>query len=181
MRKLIVTELVSLDGVNEAPEKWSIAYWNDEIARFKHDELFASGAMLLGRRTYETFAGSWPGRKDETGFADRMNSLPKHVVSSTLQDLEWNNAWLVEGDVAKTVSELKKQKNGDLLVYGSGSLVQTLLKHGLVDECRLIVYPLVLGTGKRLFSDGAPLKLNLQEARPFSSGAVLLRYAAGAS
>jgi dihydrofolate reductase len=176
MRNLIVTEFVALDGACEAPEKWTSPYWNEEISKFKHDELFASGALLLGRRTYEGFAAAWPSRSDETGFADRMNGLPKHVVSTTLERLEWANSRLINGEVAKAVAELKQQTGQDLLVYGSGALVQSLTDADLVDDYRLIVYPVLLGEGKRLFTGRTHRKLKLAETRPFSSGAVLLRY-----
>ena len=176
MRKVIVTEFITLDGVVEAPEKWSFPFWNDEIAKFKHDELFASDALLLGRVTYQGFAAAWPSRTDETGFADRMNSLPKFVVSTTLDKVEWNNSRLIKENVAEEVSKLKQQPGQNLLIYGSGALVHTLMQHNLIDEYWLLVYPVVLGSGKRLFKDGSNTTLKLVETKTFSSGVVLLCY-----
>lgn len=174
MRKVVVSEFLSLDGVMEEP-KWTFPYWNDEIARFKHDELFGSEALLLGRVTYEGFAAAWPGRTDEGDYGDRINSMPKHVASTTLKEAEWN-ATTIKGDVAEAVSGLKDGSGQDLLVFGSGRLVQTLLRAGLVDEFRLLVYPIVLGKGQRLFGDGTDAKLTLTATQPFSSGVVALIY-----
>src|SRR5438552_10078288 len=176
MRKVVVAEFLSLDGVMEAPEKWSFQFWNDEIAKFKRDELFASDAHLLGRVTYQIFAGAWPSRTDEEGFADRMNSLPKYVVSITLKKAEWKNSHLIRENVAEEVSNLKQQPGQDILVAGSATLVQTLIQHDLIDEYHLLVFPLVLGSGKRLFKDEAKATLKLIEAKTFSSGVVLLSY-----
>lgn len=174
MRKVIVTMYVSLDGVIEEPS-WTMLYWNDQLAQFKFDELFASDALLLGRVTYQGFAKAWPSMTDETGFADRMNSMPKYVASRTLQEAEWN-ASLIKEDVAEEVARLKQQPGQDLLVYGSAELVQTLMQHDLVDEYRLLVYPVVLGSGKRLFGDGSATSLKLVDTRTFSSGVVALIY-----
>ena len=176
MRKVIATEYLTLDGVMEAPERWSPQFWNDEVARYKHDELFARDALLLGRVTYETFAAAWPSRTDDTGFADRMNSLPKYVASTTLEELAWTNARLLTGEVAEEVSALKRQPGRDILLYGSGALVRTLMRHDLIDEYRLLVYPVVLGSGKRLFGDGSAATLTLVETKTFSSGVVVLSY-----
>jgi len=176
MRKVVVTMFVSLDSVTEAPEKWSFPFWNDEIAKFKHDELFASDALLLGRVTYQGFAAAWPSRTDETGFADTFNNLPKFVVSATLEKVEWNNSRLIKGNVADEVSKLKQQPGQDIVIHGSGELVRTLMPHNLIDEYRLLVYPVVLGSGKRLFGDGSKATLKLAETKTFSSGVVLLRY-----
>lgn len=173
MRNLIITEFLSLDGVMEEP-RWTAPYWNDEIAEIKRAESLASGALLMGRVTYEGFASAWPNSTDEG--ADLMNSLPKHVVSSTLTSLEWNNSSLLVGDVARQVRQLKQGNGGDILVYGSGQLVQTLMAHGLVDLYRLLVYPVVVGGGKRLFSGPTPVTLKLTESRTFSSGVVMLCY-----
>jgi dihydrofolate reductase len=182
MRDVVVTEFISLDGVIEDPggaegfehAGWTVPYWNDEIATFKNDELFASDALLLGRKTYEAFAAAWPERTDEQGFADRMNSLPKYVASTTLDKLEWSSSHVLDGDVAEAVAELKQQPGRDILVYGSGELVRTLMRHDLVDRYQLLVYPIVLGSGRRLF-DGAPKKpLRLSETQAFGSGVVLL-------
>jgi dihydrofolate reductase len=175
---------VSLDGVMEDPggaEKvehggWTIPYWDDEIGTFKFEELFASDALLLGRVTYEGFAAAWPSQSDEAGFADRMNNLPKYVASGTLRELNWNNSQLIKGDVAEEVSALKQQPGKDILVAGSGILANTLMQHGLVDEYRLLVYPVVLGSGKRMFKDGVTTNLTLVDSKPFKTGVVLLTY-----
>lgn len=154
MRKVVATEYVTLDDVFEEPGHWSFQFWNDEAAQFKFDELFASDALLLGRVTYQGFAAAWPAMKDEQGFADRMNGLPKYVVSTTLQEAAWNNSHIINGDVAEAVATLKQQPGQDILVAGSGQLVQTLMQHGLIDEYRLMIHPVILGGGKRLFGDG---------------------------
>jgi dihydrofolate reductase len=184
MRKIIVSEFVSLDGVVEDPggsEKskhggWTWGYWNDEIGKFKLDEILATGALLLGRVTYQGFAAAWPSMKDEQGFADRMNNLPKHVVSTTLERLDWNNSRQIKGNIAEEVSKLKQQPGQDILIFGSGELVRELMQRDLIDEYRLLVYPVVLGGGKHLFGDEINKTLKLVETKPFSSGVVLLRY-----
>jgi dihydrofolate reductase len=176
MRKVVVTEFLTLDGVMEAPEKWTSPFGNEEIAKYKSDELFASDILLLGRVTYQGFAAAWPSRTDESGFADRMNSLPKFVVSTTLKEVEWNNSNLIKENVAEEVSRLKQQPGQNILIYGSGALVHTLAQHDLIDEYRLLVYPVVLGSGKRLFKDGSDTTLKLEETQAFSSGVVALHY-----
>lgn len=175
MGKVIVTEFLSLDGVMEEPA-WSLAYWNDEIARFKYDELFSCGAHLLGRVTYEGFASAWPNRKDEQGFADRMNNLPKYVVSTTMENASWENSTIIKENVADEIAKLKQQTDLDFLVAGSSILVKTLVENDLVDEYHLLIYPVVLGIGKKLFGDDCKTSLKLIESKPFSSGVVLLRY-----
>ena len=181
MGKLVVTEFISLDGVMEDPGGaeqfahggWTRPYWTDDIGKFKFDELFAIDALLLGRVTYQGFAAAWPSMKDEAGFADRMNSLPKYVVSKTLDEIGWNNSRLIKGDIVEEVSSLKRQPGQDILIGGSGMLVRTLMRHGLIDEYRLLVYPVVLGSGKRLFADGVePTRLTLVESK--QSGAVAI-------
>jgi dihydrofolate reductase len=186
MRKVIVSEFVTLDGVMEDPggaEKterggWSFKFMSPESGKYKLDELFACDGLLLGRVTYQGFAKAWPSMKDEVGFADKMNGLPKYVVSTTLDKVEWNNSRLVKGNVAEEVKKLKQQPGKDILVYGSAELVKTLMKHDLVDEYRLMVHPVVLGSGKRLFGDtvGATKVLTLADSKAFGSGVVLLTY-----
>jgi dihydrofolate reductase len=149
-----------------------VPYVCEEFMEFKTDELFAAGALLLGRKTYEGFAKAWPGMKDPVGFADHMNNLPKYVVSSTLEHAEWNNSHVIKAD---GIAALKEQDK-DVLVFGSSVLLRTLMEKNLVDEYRLLVYPVVLGEGKHLFQDGVSAKLKLVESRAFSSGVVLLRY-----
>ena len=175
MRKLIVTEFLTLDGVMEEPA-WTAPYWNDEIAKFKYDELFGSDTLLLGRVTYQGFAAAWPSRTDEQGFADRMNGLPKFVVSTTLEKVEWNNSRLIKENIPEEVSRLKQQPGQNILIYGSGDLVQTLMQSDLIDEYWLLVYPIVLGSGKRLFQDESKTTLSLKETKTFSSGVVVLCY-----
>jgi dihydrofolate reductase len=177
MRKIVVSEFVTLDGVMEDPA-WTFPYWNDEIAKFKFDELFASGALLLGRVTYQGFAAAWPSRTDEQGYADRMNSLPKHVVSTTLEKAEWNNSMIINENVAEQISRLKQQPGQDILLFGSGTLVQTLVQHDLVDKYNLLLYPVVLGGGKRLFRDESKANLRLVDTKTFSSGVIALSYQA---
>jgi len=185
MRKVVVTEYVTLDGVFEDPGGgegtrhggWSFQFWNEEAGKYKFDELFASDALLLGRVTYEGFAKAWPTMKDGGEFADRMNSIPKYVVSTTLKDLEWNNSHLIQGNIAEAVAGLKQQEGQDILVAGSGELVRMLMRHDLIDEYKLMLHPVVLGDGKRLFSDGIDKTvLKLVDTKAFSSGIVILSY-----
>ncbi|HYY90946.1 MAG TPA: dihydrofolate reductase family protein [Candidatus Dormibacteraeota bacterium] len=176
MSRLVATLFVSLDGVVESPEKWSFPYWNDEIGKFKFEETFASDALLLGRVTYEGFAAAWPGRKDPEGFADRFNSMPKHVASRTLEKLEWNNSHLLRGDLATEVSRLKQQPGKDIVIHGSPGLIRSLMPHNLIDEYRLLIYPIVLGRGKRLFYDTSQESLKLIESKTFDTGVVKLVY-----
>ena len=163
MRKVIVSEFVSLDGIIEDP-RWTFQFSSEEQEKFKFDELAASDALLLGRVTYEGFAAAWPNmmeqysgpRRAELGqYSDMMNGYPKFVVSTTLEEpLEWNNSSLIKGNVAEEVSRLKQQPGKDFLVFGSGDLVNTLMHHDLINEYRLMVFPVVVGSGKRLFGDG---------------------------
>jgi dihydrofolate reductase len=184
-RRIISTQYVSLDGVIEDPvgmEGSGLGNWVGPYARgpagdkFKVDELFAADAMIYGRRTYDGFAMTWPTVKDPAGYADRMNALPKYVASRTLKSLDWNNSTLIEGDLVAATERLKQQPGGDILIFGSASVSHALTRAGLVDEFRLMVYPVVLGRGIRLFPDGFPLTLDLAENRQFDDGVVLLRY-----
>ena len=172
--KLVVTQFVSLDGIIDEPQNWSFPYWNDEIAKFKNDELFASDAQLLGRVTYEGFAAAWPSRDGD--FADKMNRMPKYVVSTTLDKAEWENSHVIKTNVPEAIAKLKQQDGKELTVHGSRTLVQTLIQHNLVDEYHLLVYPLVLGNGKRVFEQGSDTKLKLVESKTYDTGVVLLRY-----
>jgi dihydrofolate reductase len=173
MRKVVVTEFISLDGVIEEPA-WTAPYWNDEIAKFKGDEQDSSDALLLGRVTYQGFAAAWPESTEEG--ADFMNNVPKYVVSTTLDEAEWNNSTLIKDNFVEEITNLKQQDGQDILVYGSATLVQTLMQHDLVDRYRLLVYPVVVGRGKRLFEEGIPAPLKLLESKSFSSGVVALVY-----
>jgi dihydrofolate reductase len=180
--KIVVTEFVSLDGVMEDPggsENFKDGGWSFEISRgeegdkFKLDEAFSSEALLLGRVTYEGFAEAWPSREGE--FAEKFNSMPKYVVSSTLQEPEWNNSTVLRGDVAEEVAKLRQEHHGDVVVHGSASLVQTLIEHDLVDELRLMVFPVVLGSGKRLFGETSGKKsLRLVDSRVVGDGVAIL-------
>jgi dihydrofolate reductase len=182
--KIVVTEFVSLDGVMEAPggnEDFKHAGWTFEINRgdegdkFKLDETMETEALLLGRVTYEGFADAWPSRKGE--FADKFNSMPKYVVSSTLEDPAWNNSNVIKGDLVEEISKLRRDLDGNIVVHGSAHLVQELLEHDLVDELRLMVFPVVLGTGKRLFGDTTDKKpLRLVDSRSVGDGVAILIY-----
>lgn len=176
--RIVVSEFVTLDGIVEAPDKWSFPYWNDEIGQYKLEELHATDAGLLGRVTYEGFAAAWPDREgtDEDDFAKRLNSMPKYVVSTTLKSTSWNNSHIINANVPEEIAKLKRQPGNDLAVSGSATLIQTLIEHDLVDEYHLLVYPVVVGSGKRLFQDGATATLKLVESRAFSSGVTLLVY-----
>jgi dihydrofolate reductase len=176
MRKLIVTEFLSLDGVMENP-MWTFPYWNDEIAAFKGEETADNQPLLLGRVTYEGFAAAWPQRKDEASGGVYFNGTRKYVVSTTLNEpLAWNNSVLIKGDLLEEITKLKQEDGPDLVVHGSGKLIQTLIQHDLVDRYRLLIYPLVLGKGQRLFAEGTTAKLNLVTAKSFSSGVTALIY-----
>jgi dihydrofolate reductase len=177
MRKLIVTEFVTLDGVMEAPEQWVFEFHTDETARLKLDEMLHADALVLGKNTYDIFASSWPSMSGE--LADQMNGIRKHVISTTPTELAWHNSQAITGDPVAAVSALKNARGADILVAGSASVVETLTRHRLVDEYRLLVCPLVLGGGQRLFTAAcAPAHLTLAEEKTFDTGAVLLRYEA---
>jgi dihydrofolate reductase len=175
MRKLIVTEFLSLDGVMEDPA-WTFPYWNDETAKFKGEETSAGEPLLLGRVTYEGFAAAWPQRTGEDSGANYFNGTRKYVVSRTLDKLEWNNSVLVKGDILEEIAKLKQDDGPDIVVHGSATLAQTLMQNNLVDVVRLLIYPVVLGKGKRLFKEGIPATLKLIESRATSSGVVALVY-----
>ena len=187
MGRIVVTEFASLDGVVEDPggsEDFKHGGWSFEFARgpegdaFKLEETRATEALLLGRVTYEGFAEAWPSREGE--FADKFNSMPKYVVSSTLTAPEWTNSTVLEGDdLAAAVSKLKQEVDGDVVVHGSVQLAQALIEHDLVDELRLMVFPVILGTGKRLFGDpGEKKTLRLVDSKVVGDGVVILTYAA---
>jgi len=183
MRKVVAAEYVTLDGVTEDPgpsggfEKrgWTVPYWNDELLKSQSDLLSASDALLLGRVTYEEFAAAWPLRSGDP-FTDRMNSLPKFVASKTLKGpLKWN-ATLLKGDVADEVAKLKKQAGQNLLIYGSGAHVNTLIQRNLIDMYQLMIYPIVLGSGERFFRDGVGTTLSLSDAKTTAAGVAVLTY-----
>jgi dihydrofolate reductase len=187
MGRIVVSEFVTLDGVMEDPggsEGLAQGGWAFKFERgaegdkFKLDETMGADAMLLGRVTYEGFAAAWPERTADDGFADRMNGMRKYVVSSTLGEATWNNSVVVSGDLAGEAAKLKAEHDGDILVAGSRQLVQGLTERQLVDEYRLMVFPIVLGSGKRLFEGGGdPVALGLAEAKPVGGdGVVVLVY-----
>jgi dihydrofolate reductase len=181
MGRIVVTEFVSLDGVMQAPggEKFKYEGWSFDFDRgedgdkFKLDEALDSEALLIGRVTYESFAGAWPKRDGE--FADKFNSMPKYVVSSTLKDPEWNNTTVLGGDAVKEASALRERLNGDIYVHGSRKLVQTLIENDLVDEFHLMVFPVVLGTGDRVFGETSDKKtMKLVDSKPVGPDGVLV-------
>jgi dihydrofolate reductase len=184
MAKIIVTEFVSLDGVMEDPggaEDFKYGGWTfefdrgDEGNKFKLDETMESDALLLGRKTYEGFAAAWPSREGE--FADKFNNMPKYVVSSTLEKPEWNNTHVLTGDVVEAVRKLKHEQDGTIVVHGSGQLAQTLIENDLVDQLNLMVFPVVLGSGKRLFGETSDKKpLQLADSRSVGDGVAILIY-----
>jgi dihydrofolate reductase len=184
MGKIVVTEFVSLDGVMQAPgggEEYKHAGWTFKISRgdegekFKLDETMGSEALLLGRVTYEGFAAAWP--KMENEFADKFNSMPKYVVSSTLQDPEWTNTTVLSGDLVEEVTALRDRLDGEIVVHGSAQLVQGLLEHGLVDELRIMQFPVILGSGKRLFGETSDKhSLKLADCKVVGDGVAILTY-----
>ncbi len=179
MSRIVVTEFVSLDGVMEEP-RWTFQFERGpEGDKFKFDELFASEALLLGRVTYQGFAQAWPSMGTDE-FGQRMNSIPKYVVSTTLadEDASWGETTVIRGDVPAEIAKLRAQPGGDLLVEGSSRLVHTLIEHGLVDEYRLMVFPILLGAGKRLYPDtmSEPAKLVLTSSTTDGDGVLLLTY-----
>ena len=173
MRKIIVTEYVSLDGVMEDPA-WTAPYWNDEIAKFKYDELFASDLLLLGRVTYGGMSAAWP-TMDEGEFGEKMNAMQKLVASRSLKRADWN-ATVIQGSLEAEAAKLRKGSGQDILVAGSSMVVSTLMSNKLVDEYRFLTYPIVVGKGKRLLPEQITVPLKLIESKSFSSGVVLLRY-----
>jgi dihydrofolate reductase len=179
MRKVIASELVSLDGVMEKPEEWAFSYSNDEMEEANAAGMADSDAMLLGRVTYKEFASYWPYQNSaDQPFTDYLNNTPKYVVSETLQEpLEWQNSTLINADVAEEIAKLKRQPGKDISIVGSGTLVRSLLEDDLLDELRLMVHPIVLGSGKRLFEEGSDRKpLELVDAKTFGTGVLYLTY-----
>jgi dihydrofolate reductase len=177
MRKIFATTFVTLDGVMEAPNEWNPQFWSNEAEEYKREELFATDALLLGRKTYEGFAAAWPAMTDEDGFADRMNSLPKYVVSSTLEKLEWNNAKLLKQDFITEVQNLKQGSGQDIAIHGSGQLLNSLMEHGLIDEFHMMVFPIVVGDGEKLIKKtDTSTVLKLMETKMLPNGVIVLHY-----
>lgn len=184
-RRIIVTDYVSVDGVIEDPvgmEGSGLGNWTGRFNRgpegdaFKHDELFGCESLLFGRTTYTAFAAVWPSVRDDTGFAQRINQMPKYVASNSLPEAHWTNTTILSGDVLQRVRTLKEKPGGDILVYGSALLVHALASNDLVDAFTLMIYPTVLGRGKRLFPDGHQIPLKLVGSQLLGSGIVLVRY-----
>jgi dihydrofolate reductase len=190
MPKLVVGTFLTVDGVMQAPGGpdedreggfehggWSVNYWDDVMGQLIVESTLQGDALLLGRKTYEIFAAHWPNVGGDDPIAAKLNSVPKYVASRTLEKVTWNNATLVEGDVAKAVAALKDQAGSEIQVHGSGDLIQTLIEHDLVDEYRLWFFPLVLGNGKRLFAAGAvPAALKLVDTKTSSTGVAIHTY-----
>jgi dihydrofolate reductase len=192
MRKLVVNTFLTLDGVMQAPGGpeedptggfthggWSVNYWDDLMGQVMDEAMRRPFGLLLGRKTYEIFAAHWPHAADEP-FADVLNSATKYVASRTLAAVEWQNSILLEGDAAEAIGRLKDEDGPELQVHGSGNLIQTLLEHDLVDVYRLWIFPVVLGTGKRLFADGAiPCGLKLVDSKTSTTGVLIATYERG--
>lgn len=176
MRKIVAGLFLSLDGVYEAPAEWHFPYWSDEMAAAVQSQIEASDTMLLGRVTYQEFAGFWPKQGSGVELADHMNNTPKLVVSNTLDNLEWQNSTLIKGDVAGTLTRLKQQPGKNISITGSGTLVNSLLRDNLLDELRLLVHPIVVGRGKRLFEPGPQQGLKLVESKTLANGVLSLAY-----
>jgi dihydrofolate reductase len=184
VKKIIVSEFVTLDGIMEAPggeqshphSGWVFDFMSTEQLQYKLAEVLEAETLLIGRVTYESFAGAWPSRTGE--FADKMNSMPKYVVSTTLQKPEWNNTNVIQNNIVARVTKLKEQDGGPILIAGSQSIVHTLMEHNLIDEYRLMIFPVLLGSGKRLFPESKnKTSLRLLNAQSFSSGVVVNTYA----
>jgi len=193
MRKIYVTEFLSLDGVMEAPHEWHFPFFDEGAAKYKLDEVMGTGALLLGRTTYEGFAAAWPERgqdmagkpeptdpASETVFEDRFNWMPKYVVSDSLTeaDASWNNTLIIRvGELEETLRRLKQEDGKDIGIHGSGKLISSLMPTGLIDEYRLMVHPIVVGSGQRLFPDGLPATtLSLAGVQTYGKGIVVLTY-----
>ena len=175
--RLVATEYLSMDGVFDEPGHWSGPWFKEEAGKFKWDELQASDALLLGRHTYEGFAKAWPKMTGTGEFGEKMNSMPKYVVSSTLDKVEWTGSKLIKGNVAEEVQRLKKMPGQDLVLSGSGQLFNALAQENLIDLYRFMVHPVILGKGKRLFADGVDARnLELTDTKRFATGIVILEY-----
>jgi len=183
MRKIIVSEFITLDGVIESPEKWQFPYLSNDLAEEIQTGVHSSEASMYGRETYDIFAASWPQRtENEFGVADKLNSELKYVVSTSLEKADWNNSIIIERDVEKEIRALKQQPGGTIRIVGSAMLVQSLMMAGLIDEIHLMVHPVVVGHGKRLFNEDINTTgLKLIGTKSFSSGVVLLQYQSGSN
>jgi dihydrofolate reductase len=179
MRKVVAAEFLSLDGVMESPEKWHFPYFNDEMGQAVGKSFAAADTMLLGRVNYEEWAAFWPGQDpEENPMAAQMNAIQKYVVSTTLEEpLSWQNSTLINENVAEEIARLKQGEGGDIVISGSGALVRSLLQYALLDELKLMIHPVVVGGGKRLFEDGGEQKaLELVESKTFETGVLYVTY-----
>jgi len=177
MRKIIASTYATLDGRIDGLQEWAAAYNDDALAAYHAGLLANSDGLLLGRRTYETFAAIWPPRSGQLAYADKINSMPKYVASSTLKDLDWENSQLIEGEIAQGVAKLKEQPGQDLVVYGGRALTRTLLEHGLGDDDRVLLHPVLLGKGMNILEDGARrVDLELVDSSVIPPGLVVLTY-----
>ncbi|WP_326959431.1 MULTISPECIES: dihydrofolate reductase family protein [unclassified Amycolatopsis] len=173
MRKIVNSTYVTLDGVVSEPHLWSLDYFDEAAGAFALDQLRASDALLMGRATYHSFAGAWPARSGDE-FSDTMNKMAKYVASTTLTSPEWNNTTVLTGDLPDAVRELKQAPGADILVYGYGPVARTLVTHGLLDELRLWIHPVLRGAGEQLFGEGVTGRFGKVETRTFASGTVVL-------
>ncbi len=178
MRKIVAALFITLDGVIESPDKWHFPYFNDEMGAAVGAAMAASDAMLLGRQTYQEFASFWPNQPAEDPFAQQMNNTPKYVVSTTLDSVDWQNSTLIKGgNLVEEITRLKQQAGKNIAITGSAALVRSLLRDGLLDELNLLMHPIVVGSGKRLFPDGTDqIPLMLVSAQTFSTGVLNLTY-----
>jgi dihydrofolate reductase len=179
MRRVVAAEFLSLDGVMESPDKWHFPYFDEEMGQAVAEGFAASDAMLMGRVNYEEWAAFWPGQDpEENPMAAQMNAMKKYVVSTTLEEpLGWSNSTLIKEDVAQEIEKLKDRPGEDIVISGSGALVRSLLGYGLLDELKLMIHPIVVGSGKRLFEEGeGQTKLELVDSRTFSTGVLYLTY-----
>ncbi len=184
MRKIVATEYVTLDGTfgdpggqsKEEYTGWSMPFWSEDVGKYKFDEILEHDALLLGRITYEGFAAAWPTMEGTGGFGEKMNGMPKYVVSNTLQKADWNNTKIISGEIAEQIRKLKEQPGKNILVAGSGQLLKFLLENDLADEIRMLLHPVVLGGGKKLFAKAVAQKFQLDNVKTFKTGISLLTY-----
>lgn len=177
MGTIVSSFFISLDGVVESPEKWHFAYFDDAMGQIIQEGMQSSTAMMMGRTLYDEWSSYWPAQGPEVPFSEYINTIPKHVVSTTLTDPTWQNTTVVSGDVAAQVRELKKSTDGAIAMSGSATTVRWLLANSLLDELNLLVHPIAVGTGQRLFQDARTLPMRLLSSRALDSGVLHLRYA----
>jgi dihydrofolate reductase len=178
MRKVIVSEFISLDNVIESPEKWHFPYISDDFNEHNVKAILEAAAFLYGSNTYQAFASFWPSMtNNEYGIADKLNNAPKYVVSKSMNDATWNNSTILSGDLTEEIKSIKQQGNGIIAMTGSGTLIHSMMQANLIDQFDLLLHPIVVGSGQRLFTDGmSSYPLKLVETQTFNSGVILLRY-----